>query len=312
MWIMTGFGILMPAIRPPKTIARGDLRTMQVRTRRAKDLDIFRAQYCPTLGPTIATPEMDYNYRAYVTPDALALGIQRAVLAIDYLKFKPSTEDRYGDSELHDVYNAIWSTVTRLNAPGFRRRGPVVVGKAPVGKAPVGKYGTTYPGWDDYTGTRGLPAAESVTEGNWERIDGVWTRHGGPRDTRADRDVYNPDPALEELLTDAELDVITGDLDEIRTTDLATLYAELDALRAEQAADEPSTHTMCTHGTSNHARDRCRRKYRRGLETRIEALHERIDRYYDALDQVVNTGTESDPTMTDDTVVTSDVVTVAR
>ncbi len=117
MWVMTGFGILMPAIRPPKTVPEDDNRTIQVRSRRAKDLDILRDEYMgDELGPTIATPEFDYNYRAYCTPEAWGRALYNMAQDIDYEKFKPTT-DRYNDHELHAVYNSIWGTVCRLNAP---------------------------------------------------------------------------------------------------------------------------------------------------------------------------------------------------
>lgn len=118
MWLMTSFGILMPAVRPADTIDPGDARTMQIRTRRAKDLDILRREYMPDLGPTISTPDMDYNYRAYCTPEQFQEAAARMIAAIDYEKFKPTTEDLYKDKLLHAVYNAIWSTVCRLGSPG--------------------------------------------------------------------------------------------------------------------------------------------------------------------------------------------------
>ncbi len=117
MWVMTSFGILMPSIRPPHTVPEGDNRTIQVRTRREQDLDILRDEYMgDELGPTIATPTFDYNFRAYCTPEAWGRALFDMALEIDYEKFKPTT-DRYDDHELHGVYNSIWGTVCRLNAP---------------------------------------------------------------------------------------------------------------------------------------------------------------------------------------------------
>lgn len=119
MWIMHSAGIWMPALRPPDTVSEGDPNTIQVRTRRAKDLDILRDEYMrEALGPTIATPTYDYNYRAYTTPRAWAKACYDMAMEIDYEKFKPTTESKYQDRELHDVYNSIWSVVTRLGAPG--------------------------------------------------------------------------------------------------------------------------------------------------------------------------------------------------
>lgn len=296
MWLMTGFGILMPAIRPPKTIARGDLRTMQIRSRRRQDLDILRAQYMPTLGATIATPQMDYNFRAYCTPDAFAVAMMKAILDIDYLKFKPTTEDRYGDAELHTLYNRIWSVVTDLNRPGYRSF-----------DQPIGKYGTTYPGWSAPKTTTGTKAgtgislartAATATGTGWagrddEADDGSgWVEFADGQWRRQPVGTGEPD---DEILGDDEIDALVAGFDDVQSTDLATLYAELDDLRAEQDADRPVSHADCVHGTGDRARERCRRKHRRDLALRIEALHRRIDRYYDTLDQVVNTGTVLGP-----------------
>ena len=128
MWIMTPFGILMPSDRTAYT-PEGDERTLQVRTRRARDLDILRALYLPELGETIHTPTFDYNYRAYCTREQFAAAMAKMVMDIDYEKFKPTT-DRFDDNELHGVYNSIWGSVTRLGEPweAFHGRQPGVWG----------------------------------------------------------------------------------------------------------------------------------------------------------------------------------------
>ncbi len=114
MWMFTPFGILMPAIRPPRTVAANDPHTLQIRARREKDLDILRAKYMTnSLGATIYTPDKDYEYRAYCTPEAFAVAAMQMILEIDYLKFKPTTEDRFRDKELHSTYNSVWGAVLR-------------------------------------------------------------------------------------------------------------------------------------------------------------------------------------------------------
>jgi hypothetical protein len=116
---MTSFAILMPAQRPAGTVPVDDNRTIQVRTRRRKDLEILRDEFMgDELGPTIATPQMDYNFRAYCTPQAWARACYDLALEVDFEKFKPTTESKYDDADLHSVYNSIWSTVTRLGEPG--------------------------------------------------------------------------------------------------------------------------------------------------------------------------------------------------
>ena len=117
LWIMTPFGILMPAIRPPKTVEPGDSRMIQVRARRREYLDALRERYMQgELGPPIHTPKMDYQWRAYCTPEALAAVMSRMVLEIDSQRFKPTTEGPCGLSdhklaaELHSLYTSLWST----------------------------------------------------------------------------------------------------------------------------------------------------------------------------------------------------------
>jgi hypothetical protein len=127
VWLMTSFGILMPAARPVDTVASGDPRTMQVRARRRVDLEVLRDEYMgDDLGEIIHTPDMDYNYRAYCTPEAFGAVVAQLVEEIDYLKFKPTTESRYKDALLHRVYDEIWSVVTMLGTPweGRSRRVP--------------------------------------------------------------------------------------------------------------------------------------------------------------------------------------------
>lgn len=117
MWMMTSFGILMPAVRPPHTVPEGDNRTMQVRAREEAYLQILRDDYMgDTLGETLATPDKDYQFRAYCTPEDFAAAAAKIVMDIDYAKFKPTTaryEDRLGkkgEATLHGLYNAMWST----------------------------------------------------------------------------------------------------------------------------------------------------------------------------------------------------------
>ncbi len=254
MWLMTGFGILMPAIRPPKTVKADDPRTMQIRARRSKDLDILRATYMPgTLGPTLYTPDKDYEYRAYCTPEAFALAAVRLITEIDYLKFKPVTEDRYADKALHDTYNRIWAVVfgelsTKAHQTQYWRDAPssTTVRSTGVGWAGVEAL---------YPDPLGLPA-------------GATTDHRGGD---YDRDAYNPE------VWDEPTVVSTGD------TVLDALYVEIDDL--ERALVEPVVvdHANCTHGNRQAARLRCRTNRIAAWRQRLTACRAEVDAYYDAL-----------------------------
>ena len=124
MWIMTNFGILMPAVLP------NELRTrfyeewghapdtmpwdLQVRSRDRATLRKLRKQMqrFTVTSDVIATPELDYEYRLYCMRNDFADWTRNAVLNINYEKFKPTTMRKGGGGrKLHDLYNRIWSVV---------------------------------------------------------------------------------------------------------------------------------------------------------------------------------------------------------
>lgn len=252
MWAMTPFGILMPAIRPPKTVKFGDPQTMQVRARRARDLDILRAVYMPgQLGPTIHTPDMDYEYRAYCVPAAFAMAMAQMVMDIDYLKFKPQT-DKFADDELHGCYNAIWTVVlNRLSDKkpvydGWHGAKPYSPKKAlgPVtsttatstssSNRPVDDFGGALDGWDEYFAAR----------------------YGG-------------------LDHDDEVTVVSSG-----NAHIDDLYARIDVLTEQNDSAKPASHGMCSHAPTPNARARCRRRRRRETNARLDDLYREIDEYY--------------------------------
>jgi len=132
MWIFVPGGLLMPARIPnggsegtadPKFTNDGEY-TLQVRGRVDSHLQNFIRDYMKPMNLPYSeieyTPQFDYNVRFYTTPDAFALAIAKAVLDIDYLKFKPTAERaEYKDGKaFHSVLNSIWGTVCQLGAPG--------------------------------------------------------------------------------------------------------------------------------------------------------------------------------------------------
>ena len=104
MWIMTPFGILMPAKIPANVVAHGEL---QIRARDKRALTYLRKHYMPTLGKTMYTPNLDYEYRAYTWKADFAEAVTRMIEDIDYEKFKP--ESKWVD--LHNLYTRIWGVV---------------------------------------------------------------------------------------------------------------------------------------------------------------------------------------------------------
>lgn len=132
MWIFVPGGLLMPA-RIPDGASEGTADpaftndgeyTLQVRGRVDSHLQNFIRDYMKPLGLPYSeieyTPQFDYNVRFYTTPEAFALAIGKAVLDIDYLKFKPTAERaEYKDGKaFHSVLNSIWGTVCQLGTPG--------------------------------------------------------------------------------------------------------------------------------------------------------------------------------------------------
>lgn len=106
MWIMTPFGILMPAAIPEDVDQAPELLQIRARDRRA--LIYLRDNYMHgELGKIKHTPSFDYQYRAYADRLHFADAISRMIVEIDYEKFKPESKWR----DLHDLYNRIWGVV---------------------------------------------------------------------------------------------------------------------------------------------------------------------------------------------------------
>lgn len=133
MWLFLPSGLLMPAAVPAKAdpeLTDNGRRDIQVRGRIESHLTNFIRDYMEPMGLDYSeiehTPQMDYNVRFYTTKEEFAQAIARATLDIDYLKFKPTAENKNEDGELlykdgkayHSVLNSIWGTVTRLAPAG--------------------------------------------------------------------------------------------------------------------------------------------------------------------------------------------------
>lgn len=131
-WHFFDFGLLMPAATPmdkADIVFTEDKYDFQIRGRVESHLRYFMDTFMEagTFHDDIEfTPGMDYNVRFYTTREAYADAVRLAILAIDYKKFKPAAERKNEDGTLkfkggilyHSVLNSIWSSVTRLGAPG--------------------------------------------------------------------------------------------------------------------------------------------------------------------------------------------------
>lgn len=138
MWIMTSYGILMPAALPPEVeslINQGRQTSddtwwdMQVRGRDRKSLEAARrgTQQFGRCSKIIATPKLDYDYRFYCAAVDFASAMAEEIEAIEYEKFKPTTEEPGGGGpHLHRLYNRIWSVVFDHYDRTTTRRGKLV------------------------------------------------------------------------------------------------------------------------------------------------------------------------------------------
>lgn len=132
-WHFLPGGLIMPSAAPMDE-ANPELtlgyRELQVRARVTSHLEWFRDVYIAPFTDDYSeieqTPHMDYNCRLYMTHEEFAKALARAVMDIDYRKFKPTAEGIdvrtgkpfVGGAKYHSVLNSIWGSVCQLGAPG--------------------------------------------------------------------------------------------------------------------------------------------------------------------------------------------------
>lgn len=127
MWICITDGFMSATKRKTNTIDPGDDRDMQVRARDAAHLETLRrvmAAAGQTLGETLTSTKADYQYRAFCTQGALAVGMAALTYEIDYTNFK----DTVRENRLHNAYMHVWDAVLDAfpegSIYGSYRRGP--------------------------------------------------------------------------------------------------------------------------------------------------------------------------------------------
>lgn len=241
MWLMLSGGIIMPSLRPAHKMEEGELQTMQLRARSREHLSRWRREYQPALGSTIHIPKTDYEYRAYCTPESFALAFTKAIMDIDYTKFKPTTEDYYDDAELHRIYNRIWSVVLDANPDRVDS-----------------KY------WHRTTGTDVVPWSQSGA-GAW--VGGVDDATGWATDGYDGGTTFEPDE-FDELygeVAEIEVDVISKHFDEVKE-----ILSDIDAAR-------PDTHYSCEHSDAEFSKAYCRRLRLVELRDRTRQLMKKVN-----------------------------------
>jgi hypothetical protein len=91
-------------------------RELCVRARVGADLDRLRETYLPALSETVETPGSDYRYRAWISRDGLAEGMEQIVRNLDYANFKNEVA-RHDTSRAH-VYSDVWGVLGELQPGG--------------------------------------------------------------------------------------------------------------------------------------------------------------------------------------------------
>ena len=117
MWIFTKDALLMPAAVPMKLADKSytlGTRTLQVRSRSREQLQAFIDAH-PQMNASVVqeTPEMDYEFRFYTTPEDFGIAIADSIAEIDYEKFKPEAKD----DDYHNMLNRIWGVVYNATRP---------------------------------------------------------------------------------------------------------------------------------------------------------------------------------------------------
>lgn len=104
------FGFYVPALIPVEHRTPGDDRILQVRTRRAVDLDRLRESYLPELGETVVLEGgSDFQFRAYCTLEQWGQALHWAALDIDYINEKNGAKTKYHDTPLYNLFEKIWT-----------------------------------------------------------------------------------------------------------------------------------------------------------------------------------------------------------
>ena len=120
----------MPALIPQSVLDAGrtaDIREaaengwdLQIRGRVAEHLQWFIDKYMPegSTSQIYASPDKDYNVRAYCSREDFAIGMFQASLDIDYTKFKDTAKRYPWGQKYYELLIKVWSASTMLAPAG--------------------------------------------------------------------------------------------------------------------------------------------------------------------------------------------------
>ena len=106
MWIFTTFGFF-------SIVQKSGNSFLTVRARVASDLDRLREKYMPDLSKTIKGQGSDYPFRATISHEDFAKGMEKIVKAIHYSNFKTEIEAKMG-SKREAIYHEVWRILLEL------------------------------------------------------------------------------------------------------------------------------------------------------------------------------------------------------
>jgi hypothetical protein len=86
---------------------------LTVRARVASDLDRLREKFMPELSGTIKGQGSDYPYRATISHEDFAKGMEKIVKSIHYDNFKSEIEAKMG-SKRETIYHEVWHSLLKL------------------------------------------------------------------------------------------------------------------------------------------------------------------------------------------------------
>jgi hypothetical protein len=106
MWIFTTVGFF-------SVVQKSGNSFLTVRARVASDLDRLREKYMPELSRAIKGQGTDYPYRATISHEDFAKGMEKIVKDIRYSNFKAEVEAKMG-SKRESIYLEVWRTLLKL------------------------------------------------------------------------------------------------------------------------------------------------------------------------------------------------------
>ena len=106
MWLFTTIGFF-------SVVQKSGNSFLTVRARVASDLNRLREKCIPELSGTIKGQGTDYPYRATISHEDFAKGMEKIVKSIHYGNFKTEVETKMG-SKRETIYHEVWSSLLKL------------------------------------------------------------------------------------------------------------------------------------------------------------------------------------------------------